>query len=664
MAKPDFDEIGALGIPGYGGWITAAYSADLRWPFVYPIYEKMRRADPEVSSVRMVYGTMASGVRIEFKLPENPSDDDKKFCDFGNSVLIDLEGGINKWRDTLMSNVPFMGWGWWEAVPGVRSATWRAPDGDEWRSKYNDGLIGFRRLAWRDPSSFQRWDRDDKTGRVSGLYQMAPPNPLSLIPSTNSVHITFGDADNPEGLTPLEAVHRLERLKYGYEVVMGIGSEHAAGYLSVTKTEPGDISGDDKTNIRNAARAILSAQEGNYALWPYGFAGEVKDINFAAAGSLLEIVKYYSILKLTVYSMGWIAQNTISGTGSYASVSDSSALWVVNYNAMTSAFTDQLDAQIGARLYEMNKAAFPNITTRPKIVSSNIEKITNLSELSGFFSQLNGVLPLGEQDYLAIRRKSGFLPETLPDVVMNVAPPAPVQFSIPTQTELTALYAAKRERIYSQSNVAELSAQKATIALLASAKSDYSDIRNQYYNLVNDNALAYLVQTGSDARKFKNAIKRGFTEAFPDAFYSGYATGGGQDVEPDDDAWLTERMNAEMGFVDMLFLSLKAVKDEELPPSELVAEAEQRATGYTQSLDGVYAQGVLRGNKNKMLTMVGDDGKESCTDCRKNKGKRYSARKWLRIGIPGVPGNSYECGGWNCEHYLEDDEGNAFTPNG
>lgn len=77
---------------------------------------------------------------------------------------------------------------------------------------------------------------------------------MIILPLDNSLHITFGDANNPEVLSPLEAVWRLERLKYGYEVVMGIGSEHSAGRLKIQKIENRVLSESykDSTNCINA----------------------------------------------------------------------------------------------------------------------------------------------------------------------------------------------------------------------------------------------------------------------------------------------------------------------------------------------------------------------------------------------------------------------------
>ena len=193
-----------------------------------------------------------------------------------------------------------MGFGWWEAVPGLRSSTWRGGDG--WVSEYDDGLVGFRRLAWRDHSSFESWKIDDDTGKLSGFVQHDPPNERVTIPLDQSVHIKFGDLDNPEGLSPLEAVWRLERIKYGLEVVQGIGYEHSAGHVKFTAME--ELDATAKATIRQAARAILTAQEGNYITELDGkFTADIMDVPFQAAPAILEAIRYYVLLKLQVYNM-------------------------------------------------------------------------------------------------------------------------------------------------------------------------------------------------------------------------------------------------------------------------------------------------------------------------------------------------------------------------
>ena len=406
-----FSELGTSGLQAYMGYVQEAYHAELHWPGVQPLYSRMRRSDPEISVVRNVYQALARSVRLEWQIPDDASDDDKRAQEFGEQVLNDIEGGPDEFLSTLISHVPFMGFGWWEVVLGVRSDNWKSPDGDDWKSEHNDNLIGIRKLAWRDHSSFVKWNMDDKTGKVKGFVQQDSPNSQIIIPLNRSLHVAFGDTQNPEGLSPLEAVWRLERIKYGLEVVQGIGFEHAAGYLDVTVN--GKLTTSDETALKRAAKNIMKAQEGNYAAWPQNVVGELKDVNFSAAPSILEAIKYFGILKLMVYNMQWAALSSVTGTGSYASMTDSSQMFITVFNSMMEGLIAQVDAQLGKRIFSLNEGAFPGMTRRPKLVCTPIEKQVSLSELAAFMDSIQW-MDLSEDDFKALRKKSAILTENVP----------------------------------------------------------------------------------------------------------------------------------------------------------------------------------------------------------------------------------------------------------
>lgn len=414
-------EIGATGIQSYSGFITEAYNAQLYWPTCEPLYERIRRSDPEITVIRQIFAALARAVSLEFELPDNPTPDDLKAQEFGEQILDDIEGGTTQLLENCVSQVPFKGWGWWECLPGLRDPDWVPPaapgDEDDWRSQYDDGRIGIRRLAWRDQSTFNGWDLSS-TGKLKGLKQNMPPGSpppaTRLIPLDQSLHIAYGDTNNPEGLASLEAIWRLERIKYGFEIISGIGFEHAAGFLNVKKTESGTLGDGEKALITKAARAVLTAQEGNYAYWPYGLEADVKDIGFQAAGNLLEFIKYYGILKYTIFNAQWVALSATTGAGSYSAMNDSSSMFLITYNAMMAGFVDQIDSQIIRRVFDWNGGAFPGMTKRPKLVATPIEKTISLAELGTFLSQIQW-MKFSDEDLKAIRRISGFLPEALPE---------------------------------------------------------------------------------------------------------------------------------------------------------------------------------------------------------------------------------------------------------
>lgn len=415
-------EIGQTGIHEAEGFVQEAYNAELYWPAVQPLYSRIRRSDPEVTIVRNGITALVRRMSHHWELPDKANDDEKRAQEFAEEVMDDVEGGAQQIMETWVSQVLMMGWGWWSVVPSLREKGWNPPGDDPWRSQYDDGYVGFRRFGWRDSSSFDHWEFGEN-GRIKGMWQSQlnsfgstrtpPDDTVKLLKLDNSLHMTYGDPHNPEGLSPLEAVWRLERLKHGLEMVMGIGFEHAAGYLDIT-TEKTTLSGTDERKVKEAALKIMTAQEGNYAAWPKGFKGELKDIPFQAAGDLLETIRYYGILKMTVFNMQWMAMSSLTGSGSFAALGDSSSLAILGINAIMEGFADQFDRQAGRRLFLWNADRFPGMKHRPRFKVYPVEKVVSLLELGQFINTIQGSVPLGPEDMKALRKHSQVLSKTLP----------------------------------------------------------------------------------------------------------------------------------------------------------------------------------------------------------------------------------------------------------
>lgn len=91
-------------------------------------------------------------------------------------------------------------------------------------------------------------------------------------------------------------------------------------------------------------------------------------------------------------------------------------------------------------------------------------------------------------------------------------------------------------------------------------------------------------------------------------------------------------------------------KDETVSP----AMADQKAElWFNRSLKPFYEAGLLSADANGIYEFAGKDGQESCTTCMHLKGQRHRLKTWARRGLrPGTDGDSFECGGWKCEHKL------------
>ncbi len=220
----------------------------------------------------------------------------------------------------------------------------------------------------------------------------------------------------------------------------------------------------------------------------------------------------------------------------------------------------------------------------------------------------------------------------------------------------TILLASLRAAVLAVPEILPLLSPSARAALKASG--DYTSIRAEMSGEIHDAVYDYLTGSGN-ITTYRAAMALAISQAYVETADAAYQEGGGElPLDDDTAAWARAELDAQLAYVDQLFENLRELRKE--GDVNAAAEALARANGYASSLDQLYSEALTRGAKNKMLTFVGSDGKESCKDCKRMKGERHRASWWIEHDM--VPGSSaYECGGWNCEHYLEDDNGERFT---
>lgn len=87
--------------------------------------------------------------------------------------------------------------------------------------------------------------------------------------------------------------------------------------------------------------------------------------------------------------------------------------------------------------------------------------------------------------------------------------------------------------------------------------------------------------------------------------------------------------------------------------TDFTGDAAVRAQMWQKSLDPFYYGGVESADRNGMYTFDGDDGDESCADCRALKGTTHRMSWYIKNKKrPVVDGESFECKGYRCRHFL------------
>jgi hypothetical protein len=212
-------------------------------------------------------------------------------------------------------------------------------------------------------------------------------------------------------------------------------------------------------------------------------------------------------------------------------------------------------------------------------------------------------------------------------------------------------------------------------AIAIRAVGDYSGIRSQYVNDIREAMINYGLGYAGLAVS-KGQFKRAMATAFVDGFETGWLSGAGGDTyEPasEDTQWLADRTNQELIYIDGLFQSLKdliaeTTDEEPVTQQDILNFAQSHANGYGNTLDGVFAQGKVRGAKNKMLTFGGPNGspdnicQRTGGTCVRLMGQRHRASWWKNHDLIPYPGNpNYDCGAYECKHRLKSDSGEIYA---
>ena len=103
------------------------------------------------------------------------------------------------------------------------------------------------------------------------------------------------------------------------------------------------------------------------------------------------------------------------------------------WNNMMDGFAEQVGEQLWTQLARYNPELFAKATTKQKLTATPIEKESNLAELATLIQTLFPVMPIGEKDWLAVRRKIGFLPEVMPEEEIEPEPIPEESESEPTE---------------------------------------------------------------------------------------------------------------------------------------------------------------------------------------------------------------------------------------
>ena len=366
-------------------------------------YREMRDNDSTIGAV--MYATEQVLRDVDLKVcPCDDSAEAKREADFVESVLCDMDHTLDDHIAEALSCLSY-GFAWFEVVYKRRVGPTQS--NDKKRSKYTDGRMGVRKIAMRAPWTVSRFDVDNKTGDIQGVYQDGgyAGTTKHYIPSRKSLYYrTTSLNGDPSGRSILRNAYTSYEYLNNLQAIEAIAVERELAGIPVARIPSEYLSPDAtssqvqfKSNLEQILRDVKFNEQG-YIITPSdtypdkdGSPTNIRLVDvelMSSSGSrnidIDPIVRRYqhdiarSVLSefLMLGSQG----------GSYALSKSKTDLFLRALESYIQQIVDVLNKQLVERLWELNGLDY---SLMPTIEAGDVAP-HDLREIAGFLRNLNG----------------------------------------------------------------------------------------------------------------------------------------------------------------------------------------------------------------------------------------------------------------------------------
>jgi hypothetical protein len=431
----DYAEVGASGLKRSGGYVQEEFLIELSGTRWKRTLKQMNTNDPVIVGFNRVTEMLVRQTSWHFKAASEETDA-QNAKEFYEGALRDMSA---TWQDTLSEIISFVSWGF-----QVSEIVYKKREGENSdpsrRSRFNDGLIGWRKFAGRAQETIDRWDFDDNGG-IQAAIQVAPPKYATVnLPIDKCLLFrTSANKGNPEGVSVCRGAYVPWYYKTNISRIEAIGIERdLAGYpvmyipASVIHKGDGDpVYESYKTMVTNIRRdeqegAVLPSDR--YDTGKGELMYELKLLSTGGTRSFDtdKIINRYDQRIL----MSVLADFLILGhekVGSFALSSDKTNLFSVALGTYLDSICDVINRHAIPRLHALN--GWP-AETMPTLEHDDIETpdIMELAEAISKLSMSGFTFTQEEADW--VKKQAGLpviegggtpMPKLQPDIV----PPQP-----------------------------------------------------------------------------------------------------------------------------------------------------------------------------------------------------------------------------------------------
>lgn len=391
-------EVGLSGLNRYGSWVSEEWLRELHGIEGVKRYKEMRDNDPIIGAFLFAIEMLIRQAPWNVE-PGGDTDEDYKAAQFLKECLFeDMEMTFHELLNDALSMLTF-GWAYHEIVFKKRMGDTGNPTT---QSRYNDGRIGFRKIALRAQETFHKWEFSENNDLL-GMWQIAPPDyKLRFIPYEKAVLFRLkSPKNNPEGVSLLRNAWRSYYFKKRIEEIEAIGIERDLVGLPVVKVPPQILD----PNATKEQKAVLDAMrklvtnirrdEGEGVVFPAEFTPDGNKTGYSIellssgtsrrqfdTGKIIE--RYDKRIAMTVLAdFIFLGQN---GFGSMALSVDKTKMFSAAIGSILDTICETLNNRAVPMLFKLN--SFTGLTKLPKLVHEDIDSI-DIGTLGQFLNNIS-----------------------------------------------------------------------------------------------------------------------------------------------------------------------------------------------------------------------------------------------------------------------------------
>ena len=430
-------EVGSSGLRRFSGYVSEDFDPNLNGHRAAAAFDEMRRNDPDVAAVLSAIEFIIHSVEWSVA-PAGDSQADMDAAEFLRECMQDMD---ISWHD-LISDICSMfafGWALFEMVWKQRNGALPGAKG-ELGSVYEDGRIGWGKVALRGQESLQRWDFAEN-GDIKGMWQRVIWSPAALpdkkgmplggdyyIPMEKSVLFRVKrEKNNPEGWSILRPAYRPYFIKKNIEEIEVQGAEKDMVGTLVIRL-PANATGADANVAMRILEDYHSGDQTGIMLPRTVNDPDLLELDWKAElmkspGSKVvdtdKIINRCSVMitRSSLAQFLTLGQNRAGGSRALGtSMMDL-------FNISVAGHLDNIEGTINRfmvrKLFEMNE--FPGITGLPSIQHTNVGEMTMKEFVDSIAKLHNTGFPLKDPGAVNTTRKKLGLPELDPEYIEELA---------------------------------------------------------------------------------------------------------------------------------------------------------------------------------------------------------------------------------------------------